>query len=272
MKLSIIIPVAGNNHFRTRNFEQCLKAIAKQDYKNYEIIVVEQSIDNRFYKSESKEYKLIQIKDPQRRGFNLSWCRNVGARAATGDKLVLMDADMVFEHNYFEAIASDKSPFAGGAFHYYWLRDEDPTLRLITSWDFNSIYKEGSDNHLDKVFKFETFTNGCGYGAVLIFDKKWYFESFGGYCEDFFKYGWEDKAAIDVIKDLLEIKNDREIPKIKYNVVHLGHSNKDYTNLRINEDLFESIKKMDKNNLISLIKSSNIGDITEPILVLNKCQ
>ncbi len=269
MKLSIVIPVAGKNCFRERNFNECLKAIRSQTYKDYEVIVVEQSIDNRFYKIPSEEYKLVQIKDPHNRGFNLSWCRNVGARSSTGEKIILMDADMVFEENYFKSVIENKSPFAGGANFYYWLRDEFPTNELISSWDFESTYKKGTKDPNGLVFKFETFTNGCGFGAVLVFERKWYFESFGGYCENFFKYGWEDKAAIEVIKNILSIDKDTDIPKVNYNIVHLGHSNKDYNNIRINESIYNVIRSMNKKDLIESLKSIGIGDLYEPKLITN---
>jgi glycosyltransferase involved in cell wall biosynthesis len=272
MKLSVVIPVAGKNYFRDRNFKECLRAIRNQTHKDYEIIVVEQSLDNRFYKDQSSEYKLVQIKDPYNRGFNLSWCRNVGARNSLGDKIILMDADMVFEEKYFEAVIENKSPFAGGANYYYWLRDEFPTNELISSWNFESTYKNGGDDPNGLVFKFETFTRGCGFGAVLVFERKWYFESFGGYCENFFRYGWEDKAGIEVIKNVLGINNDSDLPKVNYKIVHLGHANKDYNNLKLNENIFNSIKFANKRDLIESMKSIGIGDTDVPKLINNLCQ
>jgi glycosyltransferase involved in cell wall biosynthesis len=39
------------------------------------------------------------------RGFNLSWCRNVGAKHARGEKIILMDSDMCFESEYLDQVA-----------------------------------------------------------------------------------------------------------------------------------------------------------------------
>ena len=268
MRLSIVIPTAGYNPFRARNFEQCLKSIKAQTFSDYEIIVVEQSLDGKFYKGDNNSYRHIKIKDPDiRRGFNLSWCRNVGARHATGDKLILMDADMVFKNEYFSEVDKDTNPFAGGAKTYYWIREEAVTSNFIEGGLFEMVYERSTPNHLDPVFKFETFTNGCGYGAVLVFDKKWYWESFGGYPEDFFRYGWEDKAAIQIIKHALGVSKDTDLPKIDYEIIHLSHGDKNYTNLSMNEEIHNKIKNSDKNRLISLLKSSDLGDINQPKII-----
>ena len=127
MKISIVIPTGGNDPGRNRNFEECLRCIREQTFRDYEIIVVEQSLDGRFYKNENPSYKHIKIKDPQNRGFNLSWCRNVGARLASGEILILMDSDFVFEKDYFKTISEFKGNFAAGAETYYWCNMEGPT-------------------------------------------------------------------------------------------------------------------------------------------------
>lgn len=270
MRLSIIIPTAGCNPLRIRNFNQCLKAIKEQTFKDYEVIVVEQSLDGKFYKGGDSFYQHVKIKDPDiRRGFNLSWCRNVGAREAKGEKIILMDADMVFENGYLSAVNKDTNNFAGGAKNYYWIREEAVTTFFIESGIFDDVRTKSTSNHLDPVFKFETFTNGCGYGAVLVFNREWYWESFGGYPEDFFRYGWEDKAAIQIIKHALGISNDWDLPKIEYEIVHLSHGDKNYTNLSVNEGIHNRIKTMDKKKLISLLKSSRLGDPSSPKIIFN---
>ena len=119
MRLSIILPTGGNDHLRNRNFNECLSAIKNQTFTDYEVIVVEQALDGNFYKRSNPiiPYKHIAIKDPQNRGFNLSWCRNVGAREANGELIVLMDSDFVFENNYFTVISQFAGEFAAGEKH-----------------------------------------------------------------------------------------------------------------------------------------------------------
>jgi len=270
-KISVIIPVAGNDSLRQRNFIHCIKSIENQNYKDYEVIIVEQSLDGSFYKEsiKSEGYQWIGIKDPYNRGFNLSWCRNVGAKIASGEKIVLMDADMVFQENYFTEISNTNFLFAGGANLYHWIYQEPITQIFLAGRNFPAIYNYGNGGPKDPVFRFETFTRGCGYGAVLVFERKWYWEEFGGYPEDFFRYGWEDKAAVEIIKSILGIDKDTDLPKINYPIIHLSHFNKDGINMGVNERLFERARNTDKKELVKRSLSLGLGDPNRPQNVLD---
>lgn len=265
MRLSIVIPTGGNDPLRDRNFKECLKCINEQTFKDFEIIVVEQSLDGNFYKT-GGNYKHIGIKDPENRGFNLSWCRNVGARESDGDILVLMDSDFVFDKDYFKTISKFKGEFAAGAETYYWCNREDPTLEWLRTRDLESIRSKGSDNHMDNVFKFRSMTRGCGYGAILVYNRDWFFNTLGGYNENFFKYGWEDKATTETIKVILN-RNDEELDRIPYEAFHLFHLNKDPRNLKINEMIFNKFTSMNQVDLSNIIKNSNIGKLESPTLI-----
>lgn len=264
MRLSIILPTAGNDPERNRNFNECLKCISEQSFKDFELIVVEQSLDRRFYKNSSNiiPYHHIGITDPDNRGFNLSWCRNVGAKEASGDIIVLMDSDFVFESDYFLKISEFEGSFSAGAETYYWCNTEFPTKEWMRTRDFNVFRKKGAGPK-DEVFKFKSMTNGCGYGAILVYNRNWYWDVFGGYNENFFRYGWEDKAATETIKFLLN-KNDNTMDRIEYEAAHLSHRSKDIRNMDINEKLFYKFSSMDQTELIKKIKEANVGKKSHP--------
>ena len=267
MKLSIILPTGGSDHLRNRNFNECLTCIKNQTFTDYEVIVVEQSLDNNFYKQSNSiiPYKHIGISDPQNRGFNLSWCRNVGAREAQGEIIVLMDSDFVFENNYFQVISEFKGEFAAGAETYYWCNAEDPTSDWLMNKDFNSFRKKGAGPR-DPVFKFRSMSRGCGYGAILVYNKEWFWNTMGGYNENFFRYGWEDKATTEMIKSLLS-KDDESMFRIQYEAAHLNHRSKDVRNININESLFNKFTSMDQFELSNRIKEANVGKRSQPSLI-----
>ena len=126
-KLSVIIPFAGNDPERTRNLEECLEAIFSQNYKNYEVILVEQTLNGAFYQHDrGGRIKHITISDPQNRGFNLSWCRNVGAKEATGDTLILMDSDFVFIMNILTELLFLKVNLLQGQKHIIGVTQKNP--------------------------------------------------------------------------------------------------------------------------------------------------
>lgn len=267
MRLSIILPTAGNDPLRNRNFNECLKCINSQTFRDFEVIVVEQSLDGNFYKENNPliSYKHIGIKDKENRGFNLSWCRNVGAREAKGDILVLMDSDFVFEREYFSKISEYKGKFAAGSETYYWCNHEHPTNQWINTRDFNH-FRVRAGGPRDEVFKFRSMSMGCGYGAILIYDRKWYWEVFGGYNENFFRYGWEDKSAIETIKVLLG-KTDDDMDRIMYDTAHLSHRSKDVRNITSNEKIFNTFRSLDQKGLAERIKKACVGKIDSPTLI-----
>jgi len=267
MKLSIILPTGGNDHLRNRNFNECLTCIKNQTFVDYEVIVVEQSLDNNFYKQSNPiiSYKHIGIKDPQDRGFNLSWCRNVGAREAQGEIIVLMDSDFVFDNNYFTIISEFKGEFAAGAETYYWCNNEDPTSEWLRTKDFN-IFKKRGGGPRDPVFQFRSMSRGCGYGAILVYNKEWFWNTMGGYNENFFRYGWEDKAATEMIKSLLG-RDDESMFRIPYEAAHLSHMSKDVRNLNTNESLFYKFTRMNQLELSKTIKELFVGKKSGPTLL-----
>jgi len=266
MRLSVIIPTGGNDSLRSRNFDECLRCINEQGFKDFEIIVVEQSLDGRFYKNRNQgSYVHIGITDPQNRGFNLSWCRNVGAREAKGDIIVLMDSDFVFGNEYFNRINEFKGSFAAGAETYYWCNTEHPTTEWLRTRDFN-VFKNKGGEPRDPVFKFRSMTRGCGYGAILVYNRDWFWNVFGGYNENFFRYGWEDKAATETIKYLLE-RTDETMDRIPYEAAHLNHRSKDVRNINLNERLFNEFTSMNQNELVNRIKNASVGKRSNPSII-----
>lgn len=265
MKISVVIPTGGNDRERNRNFFECLRCIENQSFRDYEIIVVEQSLDGGFYKKSDPRYNHIRIKDPQNRGFNLSWCRNVGARIATGETLVLMDSDFVFESDYFKTISEFNGMFAAGAETYYWCNTESPTSHWMKNRDFN-YFRENGGEPRSPIFKFRSMTRGCGFGAILVYNRDWFCNVFGGYNENFFRYGWEDKAATETIKFLLN-RTDESMDRIPYEAAHLSHFGKDGRNLNVNEKLYYHFTSMNQSEVSKRIKNAGVGKIESPTLI-----
>ena len=176
-----------------------------------------------------------------------------------------MDSDFVFENDYFQKLSEFKGEFAAGAETYYWCNREEPTSEWLRTKDYNSLRERGGDWR-DPVFKFRSMTRGCGYGAILVYNRDWFWNVFGGYNENFFKYGWEDKAATETIKFLLG-KDDEGMDRIPYDAFHLFHLNKDPRNLKLNEGLFNRFTSMDQNALVEKIKSIGVGNRNNPVLL-----
>lgn len=98
MKYSIIVPAYNVAQY----IEECVESVLKQDYNDYEVIVVDdgatdetpQIIDNLAQKSE-------KIKVIHQTNGGLSAARNSGIRAAKGDYILFLDGDDFWSDNHF---------------------------------------------------------------------------------------------------------------------------------------------------------------------------
>jgi glycosyltransferase involved in cell wall biosynthesis len=252
LKLSIIIPVAGVD--RRRNLNACISCINTQTFKDYEIIVVEQSMGGFYHYRNFPNW--VGIKDVEPRGYNLSWGRNVGVKKAKGEIVVLMDVDLVFHDDYFGLISQMKTEFAAGAEYYIW-GSQIITDRYFDSGDI-SVFKEN-------FHKLRSFGKLYGYGTCLCFNREWFLNIFGGYNESFSGWGWEDLEGAWRIKELLN-KTDDEIERIPTEIVHLFHTH-DISATTKNKELLDRIKEQNPIDVCNKIKMSGIGDIDRPKLI-----
>lgn len=96
MKLSIIIPVYNSEKLITR----CIRSIIEQNYKNYEILLVEDhSTDDSLKICQELSLKYPEIVLLQTSGKGVSAARNTGLAHASGDIIGFCDADDYFEPN-----------------------------------------------------------------------------------------------------------------------------------------------------------------------------
>lgn len=89
--LSIVIPTLNEE----KNLSLLLESIKKQNFKNYEIIVADAGSKDKTIKI-ARKYKCRVVK-----GGLPARGRNNGARAAKGDLLLFLDADVVFPKDVF---------------------------------------------------------------------------------------------------------------------------------------------------------------------------
>lgn len=97
-KISVIIPVYNAEKY----LENCINSIFNQNYKNYEIILVNDgSTDNSLsicekLKKESNKVKIINQKNS-----GVATTRNKGLLEATGDYIIFMDNDDIISEDFF---------------------------------------------------------------------------------------------------------------------------------------------------------------------------
>lgn len=104
-KVSIIIPIYNTSDF----LESCLNSVAKQSYKNLEVILIDDGstdasgqIADNFAKKDSR-FKVIHQKNQGQ-----SAARNAGLKIASGDYISFVDSDDIIDKNF---IAKLLKPF-----------------------------------------------------------------------------------------------------------------------------------------------------------------
>ncbi len=95
--ISIIIPV-----YNTPEIKDCLKSIFKNNFTDFEVIVVDNNSKPEFLKEVKKSFPGVKYLEEKRPSSYIS--RNTGAREARGDILVFTDADCVVAENWLEQI------------------------------------------------------------------------------------------------------------------------------------------------------------------------
>lgn len=103
MKVSVIIPI----HNKEKYLKNCLESLIRQNFQRLEIIIVDDgSNKNTKYKIQNIKYQLVDknknLKFINQKHQGVAKARNLGAKTATGDILVFVDADMVFDKNFIK--------------------------------------------------------------------------------------------------------------------------------------------------------------------------
>lgn len=99
--ISIIIPVYNSE----KHLKKCLDSIINQNYKNIEIIIIDDgSVDNSYiicdnYKKKDKRIKIIKTKNN-----GVSTARNIGIQNANGIYLTFIDSDDYIDSDYIDIL------------------------------------------------------------------------------------------------------------------------------------------------------------------------
>jgi glycosyltransferase involved in cell wall biosynthesis len=116
IKVSVIVPAFNEENF----LENCLKSLKGQDFKDFEIIVVDNNSKDKT-KEIAKSFNVILVSEKKQ---GVAFARNKGAKIARGEILAFTDADTILPKNWlsriFEEFEKDKNLIAfGGSCEFY---------------------------------------------------------------------------------------------------------------------------------------------------------
>ena len=125
--ISIIILNYNSGNWLT----ECVDSLVKTNYKNYEIIVVDNfSVDNSHKICKEKFEQIILIENSE----NLGYCEgnNVGINEAKGDFLVILNPDTLVEPNWLDELVTAYAKFGEGIYQPKIMATTDHNLILST--------------------------------------------------------------------------------------------------------------------------------------------
>lgn len=197
--LSVIVSIMGDHPQRARNFEAVLRCIQQQDLQDYELVIVEQYIEKPLWEGRAKSINATYVaitEDtlPDWARFCLSWCKNVGARISKYDTLLMLDGDVVFGTDYFSRVADTFKPSWG-----YLMGFNSLTRLSAVGTDVylrDGIYHAEWSPECTRKTNYPGFAGSGGCGGSVIFDREFFFNVIGGYSENYFGWGKEDKDCL----------------------------------------------------------------------------
>lgn len=219
--MSVIIPIMGKRPDRVPLFAETLQCIQQQDFRDYELIVVEQYSDEPMWEEDvatfSPRYIAIQGSP-----LCVPWCKNVGAREARSNVLVFLDADVVFGTDYFRVIMENFTSarkYSAGWDSTLWLHQTGLQEYLSTH-----TYTPNWSSELLQQELFIGLDGPANFGLSIVFDKE-FFRSIGGYNENFDMWSADDKDLLT--RAIAATGDDCKLHTIPYTVLHLWHGTRE---------------------------------------------
>lgn len=194
VKVSIIIP----SYNRARDLINCLRTVFKQDFNDFEVIVVDDgSTDNTKKALEEKDFlnKIIYLRDKERVG--VSKTKNKGVKLAKGKYCWFLDSDtkiLSMKCLWFLYKTSERNPQIGSLGCEIIQRGNDCLIREHTFFSNDLTYLFDSKNRV--------IMKSCDYLATCnCFVRTELLKKIGGFNELYF-YGYEDAELSKRILDL----------------------------------------------------------------------
>lgn len=174
LKISVIVPA----HNEEDVIQDSLKVLLDEEYEPKEIIVVNDgSTDStrEIVNSYGNKIKLINFNT----GHSAAFARNAGAKVASGDVLVFIDADVIISKNFFNTLAQD---YREHNFIFASINVKPIATNIISK----SFALEKS--YFPKIEKKEFIGNFKNIPSFAFIFRKDFFEKIGGYNENIFYF------------------------------------------------------------------------------------
>jgi len=115
----------------------CVKSVFETNYKNYEVIVVDNVSTDNSQKKCKKKYEKIQLIENTE---NFGYCEgnNIGIRNAKGEFIIILNPDTIVESNWIDELLKAYSKFGDGLYQ----------PKILSLYEKNVLQSTGNMIHL----------------------------------------------------------------------------------------------------------------------------
>lgn len=135
MKISVVVPA----HNEEKSLPATIQALLKQDYPDFEIIVVNNASADRTAEVAQSFGDRVKLVNESRKG--LLWAREAGRKAASGEIIANIDADCLPESDWLSRGArhfnDEKVSAVSGPYDYY---DGGFVFRYVSLFTVQTVY------------------------------------------------------------------------------------------------------------------------------------
>lgn len=178
---------------------RCVDSVLKSNYKNFEIIVVDNASKDGSQNRTKQEFSSIQLIQNKN---NLGYCEgnNIGIRNSNGDFLVILNPDTTVEPNWLDELISAHEIFGVGIYQPKHLAIIDPSILLssgnmIQLFGFGYARGKGTKDTTDceKIESIGYASGTCIFASRETFNKVGLFDSFLFAYHDDLEFCWRAK-------------------------------------------------------------------------------
>ena len=253
--LSVIIPYRRNDLTRQILIEQLLFCLKAQTMQEFELIVVEDTMGRGMSTiKNSRIDRVVATTDPKYRGFNKSWCINVGINKAKCDNIIVLDADILVGKEYLEKVLEFKAQ--NDVF-------TKTGLEFFHGYDW-IVLLPGKDNPITRVMHHKDISST---GGSWFTTKSFFWNRIGGMNENYFGYGREDSDLWNRV-DYITISPILNLP---YPLTHQYHDwevkNGSHDKIYQKNCLIWHYTKDNTKDVIRKLKKTSLGKLEGPTLI-----
>src|SRR3972149_9667802 len=200
MNKNNLVVIIVLNHNKKENLLECLESVYKQDYKEFEVIVVDNASTDNSIEAVGTEYPAVHlIKNKINLGAGPG--RNTGwyfvEKNFDYKYLLFLDDDVIIENNFITKLVAlfTNNPQVGIACGKAYTDHKLITIMsagIRANLFSGSIYDIGSGKNDKGQFDNSGYVDACGSFGMMI--QRELFSKLRGFDENYSPYGWEDVA------------------------------------------------------------------------------